>query len=105
MTSKEIQAEINKVSAMMEKYGFLAYWSIYPCPKWDEKSDIKYIRYSDHWGPMGEVVIPVSSPSTWLDVYFACDAAIRYSGDHHHVFVESLIPTRTAGHYTLHTGS
>ena len=106
MKKYDLNKEIDKGCAVMKEHGFLAYWSVYPCPKWGAKSRIKYIRYEGGWAEATcKVEVPVSGPFTWLDVYAACDTAIRRSGDYHHVFVEGFYPTDVPGVFELQTGS
>lgn len=59
------------------------------------------VVYSDHWGP-GPVRAPIEG-ALWVDLFRAADAAIRASGDDHHIFIEQLRPSGTD--LVLQTGS
>jgi hypothetical protein len=81
-----------------------AIWSIYEV---DDLSQLHpyvgatEVHYKDHWGEQ-----PVSVPvlgATWADLYAAADAAIRASGDLHHIFIEQFRPQ--GNRLVLSTGS
>jgi hypothetical protein len=66
-------------------------WSIFDLPVHGFLEDHPYtaareISYKDHWGK-DAVCEPIMGP-TWGDLYRAADAAIRKSGDDHHIFIE-----------------
>jgi len=66
-------------------------WSIYEV---DNMSDhhpyagATVLVYKDHWGDK-PVSVAVNG-LTWAALWFAADAAVRDSGDQHHVFIESF---------------
>lgn len=60
------------------------------------------VYYDGGWGADQTVKLPENP--TILDVWKACDEAIRKSGDHHHVFIEILEFTST-GELNMKTGS
>jgi hypothetical protein len=64
-------------------------WSIYEVE--DLYADHPYkgateLYYGDHWGE--ESVVEEIKGSRWIDLWAAADAAIRASGDEHHIFIE-----------------
>lgn len=48
------------------------------------------IRYWSIWGDRGQKSFAKIKGKTWLDVWAACDQAIRHSGDRDHIFIEAL---------------
>jgi hypothetical protein len=78
--------------SVAEELGLTAIWSMYEV---DNLSDsypyeaVKSVTYRDHWGDQ-PVVVPVNG-LTWAALFVAADAAIRDSGDQHHVFIEQFV--------------
>lgn len=82
----ELYSEVRQVE------GLSAIWSIY------EVEDLyaphpfiaaQQIAYKDHWGE--KAIFKGIDGDRWVDLYRAADAAIRESGDEHHVFIEHFI--------------
>jgi len=78
--------------------GLDAIWSIYEVKDLNDThtyEGINSVTYKDHWGEtengedIGPVVVKVNG-FTWASLYVAANAAIRDSGDKHHVFVEGF---------------
>ena len=78
--------------------GLDAVWSMYEVKNLSDThtyEGIKTVTYKDHWGEtedgedIGPVVVKVNG-TTWAALYVAANAAIRDSGDKHHVFVEGF---------------
>lgn len=62
------------------------------------------LRYCTLWGS-SDVVVKINGP-TWADLWVAADAAIRLSGDDHHVFIEDFDESTTnSSELILQTGS
>jgi len=88
-----------------DKNDFKTIWSVH------EVSDLNApfagaatkLAYRDHWGA-SEVVVPING-NTWVDLWRAAEAAIKQSGDTHHVFIEAFIPSNVTGVLVLSTGS
>jgi hypothetical protein len=57
--------------------------------------------YNAHWGEK-PVYVPIVG-TTWADLWVAADAAIKQSGDNHHVFIEGF--EQASEDLYLHTGS
>jgi hypothetical protein len=95
-------AHYDKIS---EENGFTTIWSVY------EVADLNApfagaatkLAYKDHWGKK-EVVVPING-NTWVDLWRAAEAAIKQSGDTHHIFIEAFIPSNVTGVLVLSTGS
>ena len=89
------QAQFNRKSAHYERIkddlGLSTIWSIYEVDNLSERypfEGITTVTYKDHWGTK-PVVKPVNG-LTYAALYVAADAAIRDSGDDHHVFIEQF---------------
>lgn len=81
-------------------------WSVYEIEDFYTEHPYKgatTVVYDQHWG--GEVVEePIEGP-LWIDLYRAADAAIKRSGDEHHVFIEQFSPVQETNTLKLYTGS
>ena len=90
-----------------EDLGLRSRWSLYEVDNLSDShpfTDSQFLVYDNHWGGT-EVVKPIAG-LTWAALYVAADAAIRDSGDGHHVFIERFYPiTDKPGHLRLITGS
>jgi hypothetical protein len=90
-----------------QELGLQSRWSLYEVDNlYDPHPYIgaEFLVYDNHWGGQ-EVVKPIIG-LPWAALYVAADAAIRDSGDGHHVFVERFYPiTDKPGHLRLVTGS
>ncbi len=75
--------------------GLRASWSIYEVDDLSERhpfAGADRVVYRDHWGDK-----PVSvgiNGLTWAALYVAADAAIRDSGDEHHIYIEAFRPSK-----------
>jgi len=68
-----------------------AIWSIYEVKDLNERhtyKNAKTITYKDNWG--GDAFSVPINGFTWAALYVAANAAIRDSGDEHHVFIEGF---------------
>lgn len=69
-------------------------WSIYEVENLSDRHPFEgadRVVYENHWGEK-----PVSKSingRTWAALYVAADAAIRDSGDDHHIFIEQFTPS------------
>ncbi len=75
--------------------GLRAFWSIYEVNDLSDRHPFEgadRVVYKDHWG-QEPVSISVNG-LTWAALYVAADAAIRDSGDDHHVFIERFTPSK-----------
>jgi hypothetical protein len=85
--------------------GFKSTWSIYEVDDLSqphnlgESVELAYVR---HWGK--RPVVAEIEGNTWLDLWRAADAAIRKSGDMHHIFIEGF-ELNKYGQLELTTGS
>lgn len=71
--------------------GLEARWSITEVKNLSERyphEGVETVTYKDHWGD-SPVVVPVNG-LTWAALYVAANAAIRDSGDKHHVYIENF---------------
>lgn len=84
--------------------GLDAIWSIYEVDNFNETHPFegaKEVVYRDHWGEK-TVRVPIYDGSWWA-LYVAANAAIRDSGDDHHIFIEHF--TQNGDELILSTGS
>lgn len=78
-------------SEVRTSLGLNAIWSMYEVEDLGERhafAGVTTVTYRDHWGD-GAVVVPING-FTWAALYVAANAAIRDSGDEHHVFIEDF---------------
>lgn len=82
-------------------------WSIYEVDNLADRHPFEgatHVVYKDHWGD--KPVTKEIMGSTWAALYVAANAAIRDSGDAHHVFIEEFKPTKADSKVlNLSTGS
>ena len=89
--SKAFSRKSDHYSSIKEDLGLRTIWSIYEVDNLSERhpfEGIATVTYKDHWGKK-PVVKPVNG-FTYAALYVAADAAIRDSGDEHHVFIEQF---------------
>ena len=71
--------------------GLSAIWSIFEVGNLSELhpfEGVTTVTYKDHWGD--SPVVTQINGATWAALYVAANAAIRDSGDEHHVFIENF---------------
>ena len=94
-TSDELYAHYKSVK---NDLGLGAIWAMYEVKDLNEShpyKGIKTVTYKDHFGEtedgedIGPVVVKVNG-FTWASLYVAANAAIRDSGDKHHVYIENF---------------
>ena len=82
-------------TSVQENLGLSAIWSIYEVANLNDRHPFHgatKVHYKDHWGqPVTKDVVG----ATWAALYVAGNAAIRDSGDNHHVFIEHFEPSET----------
>ena len=87
--------------------GLSAVWSIYEVDNLNERhpyGDVLQVAYTDHWGEQ-PVYVEVNG-LTWAALYVAANAAIRDSGDRHHIYIEDFRPNpKNPQQLILSTGS
>jgi len=80
---------------VQEDLGLSAIWSIYEAGNLNDRHPFfgaTKVHYKDHWGqPVTKDIVG----ATWAALYVAGNAAIRDSGDNHHVFIEHFEPSKT----------
>ena len=89
--SKAFDRKSEHFSSIKEDLGLRTIWSIYEVDNLSERypfEGITTVTYKDHWGKK-PIVKPVNG-LTYAALYVAADAAIRDSGDEHHVFIEQF---------------
>jgi len=87
-----------------DKLGLSTIWSMFEVD--DLNSPHPYrgaqtLVYKDHFGEK-PVYVPIAG-ITWADLWVAADAAIKQSGDNHHVFIEGF--AQGSEYLFLRTGS
>ena len=86
------QARSDHYSDVRASLGLDAIWSMYEVKNLSDThtyEGINTVTYKDHWGEGSDVVVPVNG-LTWAALYVAANAAIRDSGDAHHVYIEDF---------------
>jgi hypothetical protein len=81
----------NHYTTVKTDLGLDAIWSIYEVKDLSGShpyKGAKTITYKDNWG--GDVFTAPINGFTWAALYVAANAAIRDSGDEHHVFIEGF---------------
>ena len=89
--SKAFSRKSDHFSSVKEDLGLQTIWSIYEVDNLSERypfEGIATVTYKDHWGK--EPVVKPVNGLTYAALYVAADAAIRDSGDEHHVFIEQF---------------
>ena len=89
--SKAFSTKSDHFDQVKNDLGLSAIWSIYEVENLSERhpfEGVTTVTYKNHWGT-NPVVVPVNG-STWAALYVAGNAAIRDSGDDHHVFIEQF---------------
>jgi hypothetical protein len=94
-------------SSFQSDNGLRSIWSIYELPVHGFLNEHPYpsdafVVYTQHWGH-GRKHYPVQG-GAWADLYRAADAAIRDSGDDHHIFIERFT-LKNGNELHLTTGS
>ena len=101
---KSVETKMDYFYRTRDELGLSATWSIYEIDNFSERhpyEGVTTVTYKDHWGEK-TVVTPING-LTWAALYVAADAAIRDSGDDHHVFIEGF--TQDGNTLVLTTGS
>lgn len=78
-------------SSVKQDLGLRTIWSMYEVSDLNERhpfEGIATVTYKDHWGT--EPIVKPVNGLTYAALYVAADAAIRDSGDQHHVFIEQF---------------
>lgn len=103
------ESKMDYYSRFQTENGLRTVWSVYELPIHGFLEQHPFpgaiqLAYRDHWGDAA--VFEEIKGTTWADLYRAADAAIRRSGDDHHIFIESFVvnPQHTA-QLLLTTGS
>ena len=89
---------------VQEDLGLKSIWSMYEVDNLNAPHPFEgaqEVLYRNHWGPK-PVHVAVNG-LTWAALYVAADAAIRDSGDEHHVFIEQF--KQSGNTLILSTGS
>jgi hypothetical protein len=99
--------KMNHYCAMRAALGVSAFWSMYEVEDLEQPHAFEgatTLIYREHWGEK-EIKIDLKG-NTWAALYVAADAAIKASGDEHHVFIENFTPvSNQPGVLVLETGS
>jgi len=93
---------------IQEELGLSSVWSMYEAGNLSDPhpyAGVTTVLYTDHWGDKDAVRIPING-LTWAALYVAANAAIRDSGDTHHIYIENFRPSKDdASTLMLSTGS
>jgi hypothetical protein len=91
-----------------KELGLGAVWSMYEADNLSDRhpyTGATAVIYTDHWGDQDAVRVPITG-LTWAALYVAANAAIRDSGDTHHIYIENFRPSKDdASTLVLTTGS
>ena len=83
-------------SEVKQQLGLRSVWSVYEVADLGQQHPFpgaQQVAYRDHWGEEGTVFEEIKG-DTWAALYVAADAAIRRSGDEHHIFIEQFRPNK-----------
>jgi hypothetical protein len=88
------ESKMDYYSAFQTENGLSTIWSIYELPVHGFLDKHPFpgavqVAYKQHWGE--KAVFEEINGATWADLYRAADAAIRRSGDDHHIFIEHFV--------------
>jgi len=89
--SKASDDRYNHYLTVKTDLGLDAIWSMYEVKDLNERhtyKNAKTMTYKDNWG--GDAFSVPINGFTWAALYVAANAAIRDSGDEHHVFIEGF---------------
>jgi len=78
-------------NSIKNELGLDAIWSIYEVKNLFDLHHYKRVKtmtYKDNWG--GDTFTAPINGFTWADLYVAANAAIRDSGNEHHVYIEGF---------------
>ena len=100
-------AKMDHYTEVKAAQGYRAIWSIFEVEDLNDPHPFKgalQVAYKDHWGD--RAVFEEITGDRWVDLYAAADAAIRASGDDHHIFIELFQPNKECPEQLmLQTGS
>jgi hypothetical protein len=102
--SSEFDRKHDHYESVCADLGLSAIWSVYEVADLNTPhpyEGAKTVVYTEHWGKQ-PVRVPING-LTWAALYVAANAAIRDSGDEHHIFIEHF--TRNGDDLILSTGS
>lgn len=101
---KEFTKRLEHFRAEGAEFDAATAWSMYEVEDLNTEStfpEAKSVTYKSHWG--GHTPVVPLTGTTWLHLFIAADAAIRQSGDMHHIYIEAF--TQEGDTLILHTGS
>lgn len=81
---------------IQEELGLATVWSMYRAENLSDSHPYEgaiSVLYTDHWGDKDAVQIPING-LTWAALFVAANAAIRDSGDTHHIYIENFKPSK-----------
>lgn len=87
--------KMDHYSDVQQELGLKSIWSVYEVENLADRHPFEgadRVVYKDHWGD-GPTSCSING-LTWAALYVAADAAIRDSGDEHHVFIEQFRPSK-----------
>jgi hypothetical protein len=103
----DFNRKMNHYHSVRDTLGVSAIWSMYEVEDLEQPHAFEgatTLIYREHWGEK-EIKIGLKG-NTWSALYAAADAAIKASGDEHHVFIENFTPvSNQPGVLVLETGS
>lgn len=89
-----------------ESLGLSAVWSVFDVKNLNARhpfTGATKVHYKDHWG---QPVTKEINGGTWAALFVAGNAAIRDSGDKHHIYIEQFKPSKEdASVLIMQTGS
>ena len=106
--SQAFERKSDHYESTRKELGLSSVWSMYEADNLNEPhpyAGATTIIYTDHWGDTDAVRVPING-LTWAALYVAANAAIRDSGDTHHIYIENFKPSKDdATVLVLSTGS
>jgi hypothetical protein len=105
--NKSFDEKSNHYDSVRTDLGLTAIWSIFEIDNLSDRhpfGDVLQVAYTDHWGE--KPVYAEVNGLTWAALYVAANAAIRDSGDKHHIYIEDFRPNpKNPQQLILSTGS
>lgn len=100
-------ARYNHFERIRDELGLRAIWSLFEVDNLSDRHPFEgadRVVYENHWG--AKPVQCSINGLTWAALYVAANACIRDSGDDHHIYIESFVPSEDDPRtLLLHCGS
>lgn len=95
------------LSALMDEHGFISIWSMdrWPVVTPEDFNEVHPYQNATHIAYENSILVPLEG-TKWIDIYRACNKAIKENEPTDHIFIERLTVSETnPNHIELLTGS